>query len=85
MTPDGVVYALAVTEDITPTDPAREQALGRIPLWLDPDDVRWIADHDICGGGATGGHHTAECRRIRWKAESALHKAGLKSPKPANP
>lgn len=71
------VYAFRVSKDITPTDPERELSLGRIPLWLDPEEVRWIADRDICGLGATG-QHTPECGRIRWKAESALHKAGLK-------
>jgi hypothetical protein len=68
-----------MSEDITPTDPEREEALGRIPLWLDPEDMRWLAGRDICGLGATG-RHTPECGRIRWKAESALHKAGLKKP-----
>ena len=27
-------------EPPVPTDPAREASLGRIALWLDPDDLR---------------------------------------------
>src|SRR3954464_9276081 len=72
----------AVADELTPTDPTREEALGRIALWLDPAEVRWIVDQDICGLGATG-RHTPECGRIGWKAESALHKAGLKRGDPA--
>ena len=67
-----------MSDGVTPTDPKREEALGRIALWLDPADVQWIADNDICGLGPKG-RHTPQCGRIRWKAESALHKAGLKN------
>jgi hypothetical protein len=56
----------AMSDDVTPTDPQREEALGRIPLWLDPADVQWIAYRAICGLGPTG-RHTPECGRIRWK------------------
>jgi len=32
-----------MTREIAPTDPEREASLGRIALWLDVDDLRWLA------------------------------------------
>ena len=31
-----------------PTDPEREASLGRVALWLDADDLRWLARHCCC-------------------------------------
>jgi hypothetical protein len=65
-----------VPTNIEPTEPDREQALGRIALWLDPDDLRWLAEHCCCAADAT---ETARdrCLRLRFRASAALHKAGL--------
>ncbi|WP_406673657.1 hypothetical protein WBK31_32765 [Nonomuraea sp. N2-4H] len=60
-----------------PTEPDREQALGRVALWLDPDDLRWLAGHCCCPADAT--EETRDrCLRLRFRAGAALHKAGLK-------
>jgi hypothetical protein len=34
-----------MTQDVEPTDPQREAALGRVALWLDPEDLRWLSRH----------------------------------------
>lgn len=66
-----------MTEDGYPTDEARERSLGRIPVWLPVDLVHWLVDHDLCGRGGDG-HHEKECGFIRFRADAALHKEGLK-------
>lgn len=65
-----------------PTDPAQE-ARGRIPVWLDVDDVRVLALTCICHRDAAG-RCTTWCLRTRLRANAALHKAGLKPPPAAN-
>jgi len=59
-----------------PTDPEEENAKGRVALWLDPDDIRWIAGHCCCPEDAPP-EQTERCARIRFRANAALHKAGL--------
>jgi hypothetical protein len=59
-----------------PTDPERELAKARIAVWLDVEDVRWIVDNDLCPRDA--GHHDLHCQRIRFRADVALDKMGLK-------
>ena len=67
------------------TDPRRERALGRIPVWLDLEDVRWLTRRCICGPDRyPSGQHIEECTRIRWRFDVALDKAGLKA-RPASP
>jgi hypothetical protein len=64
-----------------PTDPERERALGRIPVWLDVNEVRWLADGCCCGRDSDVSDptpHTWECRVIRFRTNAALHKEGLK-------
>lgn len=60
----------------SPTDPEREKALGRIALWLDPDDLRWLMRHCCCPPDATDEQKT-RCMRLRFRAGAALHKAGV--------
>lgn len=60
-----------------PTDPETEAAKGRLALWLDPDDVRWLAQHCCYTDNATQ-EQTERCARLRFRANAALHKAGLK-------
>ncbi|TNM26673.1 hypothetical protein [Streptomyces sedi] len=58
-----------------PTDPEGERAKGRVPLWLDPDDARWLSQH--CGCPADAPQEERErCDRIRFRAAAALHKHG---------
>lgn len=63
--------------DPEPTDPARELELGRIALWLDPEDLRWIGAHCDCTD-ETPDEDKDRCARIRFRAHAALHKTGAK-------
>jgi len=64
-----------MAREIEPTDPDREQGLGRIALWLDPDDLRWLSTHCDCppdaseeqkerGAGAFGFVRGRHCTRL---------------------
>lgn len=57
-----------------PTATDREAALGRIALWLDPEDLRWLAARCCCGDDATE-LERERCARLRFRANAALHKA----------
>lgn len=62
--------------ETAPTDPQREAALGRVALWLDPDDLRWLSRHCGCPPDASE-EQRQRCGRLRFRAGAALHKAGL--------
>jgi hypothetical protein len=62
--------------EIVPTDPDREKALGRVALWLAPDDLRWLSRHCCCPPDASE-EQKSRCMRLRFRAGAALHKAGL--------
>lgn len=64
-------------KEIVSTDPGREGDLGRVALWLDVDDLRWLATHCACDD-STPEAERERCGRIRFRANAALHKAGLK-------
>ncbi|MFD9322188.1 hypothetical protein ACFWDQ_31810 [Streptomyces sp. NPDC060053] len=60
---------------VIPTDPQDEADRGRVALWLDPDDLRWLAEHCCCPADAP--EESAErCLRLRFRARAALHKSG---------
>ena len=59
-----------------PTDADREAARGRVALWLDPDDLRWLSRHCGCPPDASE-EQRQRCARLRFRAGAALHKAGL--------
>ena len=59
------------------TDPEREAALGRLPLYLDPDDIRWLADRDICGKGHTGSTPLAHRNIVRRGLEKATEATSI--------
>lgn len=59
------------------TDPRQEIGLGRVALWLDAEDLRWLANHCACDD-STPIEIKQRCGRIRFRANSALDKAGLK-------
>lgn len=61
-------------EPPSPTDPGRETDMGRIALWLDPDDLRWLAAHCCCDDDSTE-QDRERCARVRFRASAALHKA----------
>jgi hypothetical protein len=62
---------------VEPTDPKREADLGRVALWLSPEDLRWLASRCTCTD-ATPDDEQDTCARIRFRANAALHKAGMK-------
>jgi hypothetical protein len=63
-----------MTREIEATDPAREQELGRVVLWL--DDLRWLSTHCDCPDDASE-EQKNRCARVRFRASAALHKAEL--------
>jgi len=65
---------LVPQEPPSPTDPSREADMSRIALWLDPDDLRWLAAHCRCDDDATD-LERERCARVRFRAHAALHKA----------
>ncbi len=65
-----------MTREVSPTDPEREASFGRIALWLDADDLRWLARHCCCPVDASE-EQRERCARLRFRASAALHKAGL--------
>jgi hypothetical protein len=68
----------SVPEEVNPTDPEYEAERGRVPLWLDAAVVRLLATTCICGQPDGSGRHEQFCEHVRWRADAALHKAGLK-------
>jgi hypothetical protein len=65
-----------------PTSDDYERAQGRLALWLDPNDIKWLSKHCWCSDNV-GEHEKKRCARLRFRAMAALHKAGL-GPKPEN-
>jgi hypothetical protein len=64
-------------KQIESTNPSREAGLGPVALWLDVEDLRWLATHCACGDSMPE-FERERCGRIRFRANAALHKAGLK-------
>ena len=61
---------------VEPTDVERELAKGRVALWLDPEDLRWLSRHCCCSKEASR-EVTDRCARVRFRARAALHKSGM--------
>ena len=61
---------------VVPTDPQAEAAEGRVALWLDPDDLRRLAEH-CCAPEDAPAEATERCLRLRFRARAALHTGGL--------
>ena len=59
------------------TDPEAEEGKGRVALWLSAEDLRWLASRCCCDEHSSE-EEKARCGRIRFRANAALHKAGLK-------
>jgi hypothetical protein len=62
---------------ITPTEPDEEIEKGRVALWLDPADLDWLSRQCFCTD-VTPEVEKDRCGRVRFRANAALHKAGLK-------
>ncbi|WP_405890506.1 hypothetical protein OG427_22570 [Streptomyces sp. NBC_00133] len=58
---------------IEPTDPKSELEKGRVPLWLDPEDLRWLSRLCCCPPDASE-EERERCGRVRFRASAALHK-----------
>ena len=76
MTPEPTVYSDGMAREVEPSDPDREQELGRVALWLDPADLRWLSTRCDCPPDASE-EQKERCGRVRFRASAALHKAGL--------
>jgi hypothetical protein len=48
--------------------------MGRVALWLEPEDLRWLADRCRCAEDAED-LERERCARVRFRANAALHKA----------
>ena len=59
------------------TDKEEKRAKGRVALWLEPEDIAWLSRHCACPPDADQ-KQTDRCARIRFRANAALHKTGLK-------
>lgn len=64
-----------MADHITPTDANREQSMGRVALWLDVEDLRWLSERCLCSPEATA-EDEQRCSRVRFRARAALHKSG---------
>ena len=62
---------------IEPTDLEREKSLGRIALWLEPEDLQYLSSHCCCTD-ETPKAQRDRCGRIRFRAHAALYKSGVK-------
>lgn len=62
---------------------SQEKANGRVALWLDPRDLEWLARHCGCDDN-TSADERERCARIRFRANTALHKSGLKTTESTN-
>lgn len=64
-----------MSREPTPTDPKREQEVGRVAVWLDPEDARWLAHHLAQEDGTPD--EQERIGRLRFRLLAALHKAGF--------
>jgi hypothetical protein len=64
-----------MADQITPTDENREQSMGRVALWLDVEDLRWLSKRCLCSPDTTA-EDEQRCSRVRFRARAALHKSG---------
>lgn len=72
-----------MVREVRPTEPEREAEKGRVALWLDPEDLRWLARHCCCAADASE-EQRQRCLRLRFRASAALHKAGFSQDNNAN-
>lgn len=63
-------------EPPTPAEPDKEAASGRVAVWLDPGDVRWLA-RECAGLEPSTDDDRERVGRVRFRLLTALHKAGL--------
>ena len=63
-----------MTTKTTFTIPSDESDAGRIAVYLDPDDIRWLSSRCECDDSATD-NEREHCARIRFRSSTAMHKA----------
>lgn len=65
-----------MTRAVVPTDPRGEAERGRVALWLDPDDLRWLADHcRLSRGRARGGRGPLSAYALPGEGRAAQERA----------
>lgn len=62
-----------IKKTILPTDSKLEEEKGRVALWLDQEDIKWLSGHCCCVDTAST-EQKERCLRIRFRAGTALHK-----------
>lgn len=60
-------------EMVVSTNPEEEKKRGRIPLWLDLEDLLFLSKLCVCDENA-GEIEKSRCARIRFRANAAIHK-----------
>lgn len=61
---------------VVPTDDQSEREKGRVPLWLDPDDLLWLSEN-WRAEDVRSDEERERRGRLQFRARAALHKAGL--------
>ena len=61
-----------------PSDPNKEAEKGRVALWLDPNDIRFLLTEWRKIPDSVPDEVSESWSRIAFRASSALHKIGLK-------
>lgn len=65
-----------MTNQATPTNDDMERERGRVALRMDPPDLEWLSRRCDCPEDASE-EQRERCARVRFRARTALHKAGL--------
>lgn len=63
-----------MTKKSTFTIPADESDAGRVAVFLNADDARWLSTHCECNETASD-NERERCGRIRFRSSTALHKS----------
>ena len=64
-----------MTRDLTPTDPDQEAEAGRVAVWLDPADVRFLADEWRKMPEDAPDSVRVTWERVAFRMMAALHKS----------
>lgn len=65
------------------TIPADESNAGRVAVYLEPNDIRWLSTHCECDDTASD-EDRERCGRIRFRSSTALHKTTQAIARPAD-
>ncbi len=67
-----------MSREVRPTDPDAELAAGRVALWLDPSDIRFLLEQWSKVSEDSQPEVRETWARIAFRANAALHKSGQK-------